>query len=77
MRRRHTTGTARDTVIGPQAPFGEDGEHDSLCPLDRSLRDGRPLFSSRGVVSFRLHDQDEILGLSLRDATGNTRRYRS
>lgn len=42
MRRRHMTDTAREDGIGTQAPFGEDGGHDGLCPLDRSLRDGRP-----------------------------------
>jgi hypothetical protein len=44
MRRSYATGRAReDDVVGNLALFAEYGGHDVLRPLDRSLRDGRPL----------------------------------
>ncbi|WP_090745507.1 hypothetical protein [Candidatus Nitrospira nitrosa] len=43
MRRSHATTMAREDVVGDLAPFVGYGGHDRLCPLDRSLRDGRPL----------------------------------
>jgi transposase InsO family protein len=35
------------------APFAEYGGQDGLCPLDRSLRDGRPLFSTLAAIATR------------------------
>jgi len=45
MRRRHATGLAgANGVVSHLALFTEHGGHGKLCLLDRSLRDGRPLF---------------------------------
>ena len=38
---------AREDVVGDLAPFVGYGGHDRLCPLDRSLRDGRPYIQER------------------------------
>ena len=51
MRRRHASGTAREHVIETCTPFGEDGGHDGLYPLDQSLRDGRPLYQCLHILT--------------------------
>jgi len=58
MRRRHATGVARGEVVRYLAPFREEEGAWCVVRLDRSLRDGRPLFY---LWARRIHQFLEII----------------